>query len=168
MITSNNSQKAGDKPHSKIGKRTRLIIVCLLSFYALTGWLRLNESLRFWGYLLELKLWPRPLYLAITGGAIGILFTLVIFLYVFKSKAASVCNRWLGILFLIWFWVDRIWLSSREAFYNQQIISFFITFVTFIWTFILVRKKDFPHRQKVQEENGQQTGTGSQILSKQP
>ena len=49
-------------------------MLCLLPIYALIGWLRLYEALNYWDYLIELNIWPRPLYFAITGAVIGARF----------------------------------------------------------------------------------------------
>ena len=148
----------------KSTKKHRIFLIGIFTLYALIGWLRLHESLTYWHYLLELNFWPRPLYLTITGGLIGLFFSLADFMYLFKIRFAPQYSRYLSILFLVWFWVDRIWFSTREAFFNQLEVSVIITLVTLFWSFILIRKKDFYRKNNQQEENGKQTGTGSQIL----
>lgn len=161
MKTQDNQQPE-EKPHgSKWGKRRKALAAALLVIYAAMGWMRLNASLEYRNYLLELNLFPPPIYSAVTGGLIGLLFTLAFILLIFSVKAAPLLVRYLGILFLIWFWSDRIWFSTREAFFSQLFISLMITFATLVWSFILIQKKDFPRKQAAQEDNGQQAGTGS-------
>jgi len=129
------------------------------------GWLRLHGALTFQDYFTTLNIWPRPIYLAISGGMIGVSFTLAVLLILFNCRYANKYARWLAIVFLMWFWVDRIWLSVREAFYNQLEIGLLITLGTIFWAFILVRRKDLHQKPKETEKNGEQTGTGSQVLS---
>lgn len=134
------------KHKKKSGGWRRVILLCLLPLYALIGWLRLYEALNYWGYLLELNIWPRPLYFAITGALLGAGFTLAwIFLFL-NWKASGLFNRILGVVFLAWFWFDRVWFSLREAFYNQLLTAFFITAITLSWMFLLILKTDLARK----------------------
>jgi hypothetical protein len=135
----------------KSGAWRRIFLLCLLPVYALVGWLRLYESINYWGYLIELNIWPRPLYFAVTGGLLGLGFTLGWFFLLLKFQASARYNRTLGVIFLVWFWADRIWLSLREAFFNQLFIAFFITTLTLCWMFLLIRKTDFKQKVKIDE-----------------
>ena len=135
------------KSNKKSGRWRRIISLCLLPVYALIGWLRLAEALRFWDYLLELNIWPRPLYFAVTGTAIGAGFTFAWTFLLLKLKISGLFSRGLGGVFLLWFWTDRIWFSMREAFFNQLLIAFLITAVTLIWMFLLTQKTDLPRKE---------------------
>ena len=135
----------------KIGAWRRILLLCLLPIYALIGWLRLHESLNYWDYLFELNIWPRPLYFAVSGGLLGLGFTLAWIFLLLKLKASARYNRILGVIFLVWFWTDRIWLSLREAFFNQLFIAFMITAVTLCWMFLLIHKTDFKQKVKPDE-----------------
>lgn len=150
---------------NKRGRWRRTILIALLGIYALMGLLRLRGALTFQDYFITLNIWPRPIYLAITGGMIGFAFTLAVFLLLFNWRYAYKYARWLAVVFLLWFWADRIWLSMREAFFNQLEIGLLITLVTFIWAFTLIRRNDLHEKPKELEEDGEQTGTGSQVLS---
>jgi membrane glycosyltransferase len=160
------TEKAVAFPESNLKKKSggwrRIILLCLLPLYALIGWLRFHEALNYWGYLTELNVWPRPLYFAITGAVLGAGFTLGWVFLLLKLKASTIYNRLLGLVFLLWFWVDRIWLSLRAAFFNQLLVAFFITAITLGWLFLLIQKTDLPRKDKPNEP---QSGTGSQILS---
>ena len=114
----------------------RVLVLITLPVYALIGWLRLAETLKYWDYLLELNIWPRPLYFAFTGAMLGSCFTIAWILIILNLKMGAVFGRVLGWVFLLWFWVDRIWLSLKEAFYNQLFIALLITAFTLIWIFL--------------------------------
>ncbi|MBM3136591.1 MAG: hypothetical protein FJZ98_00200 [Chloroflexi bacterium] len=148
----------------KLRQWRRRILIAIPAVYALVGWLRLDGALTYREYFATLNLWPRPIYFAITGGLIGVTFSLAAFLWLLHWRYAAVYTRWLAIVFLIWFWVDRIWLSVREAFFHQLETGILITLITIVWVFILIRRKDLQLKPKGLEENGEQTGTGSQIL----
>jgi hypothetical protein len=143
----------------------RTILIGMLGIYALMGWLRLCGALTFQDYFTTLNIWPRPIYLAISGGMIGVTFSLAVFFLLFNRRYAYKYARWLAVVFLLWFWADRIWLSVREAFFNQLEIGLLITLVTLIWAFTLIRRNDLHEKPKELEEDGEQTGTGSQVLS---
>ena len=78
----------------------RILLLCLLPIYALIGWLRLHEAINYWDYLIELNIWPRPLYFAITGGLLGLGFTLAWVFLLLKLKISARFNRILGVIFL--------------------------------------------------------------------
>jgi hypothetical protein len=158
MIAEKEIPLSEDQNIKKSGLWFRIITLCLLPGYALIGWLRLAEALKYWEYLYELNIWPRPLYFAITGALIGAGFSLAWIFLLFKIKVGILFSRIFGWVFLVWFWVDRIWFSLREAFYNQLLIAFIITAITLTWIFLLSRIS-VSH----QKEDGLEpkTGTGS-------
>jgi hypothetical protein len=136
----------------------RIIALILIPVYALLGWLRLAEALKYWDYLLELNIWPRPLYFAITGMLLGVCFTIAWILLLLNLKIGIVIGKTIGWIFLAWFWVDRIWLSLKEAFYDQLFIALLITAITLIWIYLLSQFSLF-HEMETSDES--KTGTGS-------
>lgn len=127
--------------------RHRLSLL-MAAVYALMGWLRLQQAVQFWTILKDLDIWPRPLYFAISGGAIGIGFTIAFLLMLGKKRFTCYYIRILSASFLIWFWIDRILYSTYSAFFMQLPISLLITASTILLAFILVRKNDFPKEMK--------------------
>ncbi len=143
------------------GRLLRVILVMTLGVYALMGWLRLHGALTYWDYFHQIHLKPGPLYLAISGGLIGFSFSLAVILFLAKSRIAGRYGRWLAGVFLLWFWIDRIFFSTREAFFFQLEISVLISLATFFWAFVLIQKKDLkqkpPKKGALSEDNGNQT-----------
>jgi len=156
MIEQEHQKKKPIPP--KKGQWKRAIALAAFSVYALMGWLRLGETLRFWHYLKKLRLIPGPLYVAISGGAIGLFFTAAFILLVLHIKNARFFTRIVSILFLMWWWFDRIWLGRREAFYAQLGISILVTALTLLFAFLCIRPDSLPLERIVHER---QTGTGS-------
>lgn len=122
----------------------------LLAFYALVGWLRLQQALFFWNYLLELGLRPHPVYLAVSGGLIGVGYSLALIFYVFRTKFTSQFIRVLGISLIIWIWIDRIWIGIQETFINLLPVTILITACTISIDILLISKLKY---KQVDEEN---------------
>ena len=126
----------------------------LLAFYALVGWLRLQQALTFWYYLLELGLRPHPIYLAISGGLIGIWYSLALIYHLFRLKFTPLIIRVLGIILIIWIWIDRIWIGIRQTFFDLLPVTIMITACTISIDILLISKLEY---KQVDEENAAQS-----------
>ncbi|MDO9547074.1 MAG: hypothetical protein Q7J07_10060 [Pelolinea sp.] len=122
----------------------------LLAIYALIGWLRFQQTLSYWYYLLELDLWPHPVYLAISGGLIGIGYSLALVCHLFRVRYTPQFIRVLGIALIIWIWIDRIWIGIREGFIDLLPVTILITACTISIDILLVSKLDY---KQVKVEN---------------
>ncbi len=122
----------------------------LLAVYALVGWLRLQQTLAYWYYLLEIGLWPHPRYLAISGGLIGIGYSLALIFHLFRIKFTAKFIHTLGIFLIMWIWIDRIWIGIREAFVNLLPVTVLISACTISIDILLISKLEY---RQVNEEN---------------
>ena len=138
VMNNTNHQKKEPQP-SQPRNRRYFMAAMLLIIYALVGWLRLYNSLRFWNYLQELGLRPSPLYLALSGGLIAIAFTIAFFLCIMRMKSCGLFSRIICVLFLLWFWLDGICLRDREKFLYQLPVTILITAATLILMFFMNR-----------------------------
>jgi hypothetical protein len=127
----------------KRARRRYWISAFLLMLYALVGWLRLQQTLLYWYYFLGLGLWPHPLYLAVSGGVIGAGYSLALIFHLVRFKYTARYIRFLGILLVIWIWIDRIWIGMRDAFLFLLPITILITGCTIGLDLLLVRKIDY-------------------------
>ncbi len=132
----------GEKSARRAKWRRITAVICLCA-YALAGWLRLRETLVYWAYLLDLKIWPSPLYILLSGAGIGLSFSLGALFAALRLRFAPLYTRISGILFLLWLWCDHIFLGTREAFFDQVFMLTIISLLTLLVVFILVRNKDF-------------------------
>ena len=114
-----------------------------LFLYALIGWLRLQQTLLYWYYFLELGLWPHPLYFAVSGGIIGAGYSLALIFHFARFKYTARYIRFLGIFLIIWIWVDRIWIGIRDTFISLLPITIIITSCTIGLDLLLVRKIEY-------------------------
>jgi hypothetical protein len=124
-------------------KGRRLLAIFCLFWYALLGWLRFYQAQVHQAYFSELRIWPGPLYIALSGLLIGLFFSLAVILLIIKVRFAPPYTRMTGMLFLGWLWFDHIWLGKREAFNHQLVINILISLVTGWIVFILIRNQDY-------------------------
>ena len=127
-------------------RRRYRISAFFFMLYALVGWLRLQQTFQYWYYLLELNLWPHPIYLAISGGTIGFGYSLALIFHLFRFKYTALYIRFLGIALIIWIWIDRIWIGMRNSFVLLLPITIIITGCTIGLDLLLVNKIEYKKR----------------------
>ena len=125
--------------HTSTSKRprkwfTRQIIAALIMIaFSLLGWLRLAESIRLWNILIEVGLNPPPLYLAMTGGLIGMFSLIAAISILICLKWAVVYMRLCSILLVAWLIFDHLFLSHA-----LQTVSAWIWLILLSSVFITV------------------------------
>ena len=132
----------------KRARRRYRISAFFLMLYALIGWLRLQQTLLYWFYFLKLGLWPHPLYLAVSGGLLGIGYSLALIFHLSLLKYTARYIRFLGILLIIWIWIDRIWIGMRDAFISLLPATILITGCTIGLDLFLIRKIEYKKKSK--------------------
>lgn len=132
----------------KRARRRYWISAFILMLYALVGWLRLQQTLLYWYYFLELSLWPHPLYLAVSGGAIGIGYSLALIFHLARFEYSARYIRFLGILLIIWIWTDRILIGIRDSFILLLPITIIITGCTIGLDLLLIRKTEYKKKNQ--------------------
>jgi hypothetical protein len=91
------------------------LLTAVLFILSLSGWLRLEQSLTRWDSLVEAGIKPGPLYLSITGAAIG-LMTLVAGVAVWRRlRTAPRLAMLVLMVWVLWLWVDRLWIASSPT-----------------------------------------------------
>jgi len=128
-------------------RRRYWISAFFFMLYALVGWLRFQQTLLYWYYLLELNLWPHPIYLAISGGALGIGYSLALIFHFIQYKFMPLYFRFLGIALIIWIWIDRIWIGMRNSFVLLLPITIIITGCTIGLDLLLVNKIEYKKKR---------------------
>ena len=135
--TDTNHQQAPARKGAGKWRRTAALLMAII--YSSMGWLRFYNGLRFRAYLLSLGVWPDPLYQAISGGLIGVVFTVTGLLMLIRHAQAAIFTRLAGTVFLAWLWADRVFLSDLPSFLNLLPISVLISLATLFWMFFLIR-----------------------------
>jgi hypothetical protein len=117
----------------------RLVRGLAITFWlvlALLGGLRLWQSLALQPWLLEIKLYPGSLYLALTGAAQMLVAFLALAALFAHRQSAGLMVRLLAALWMLGFWIDRIWVASSPAVrVNDAFVAVFLAFwLLIIWT----------------------------------
>lgn len=115
----------------------------ILAIPAISGWMRFQQALRHWYYLIDLNIWPHPIYIAVSGGLIGIGYSLALIFHFAKMRFTSTYVRFLGITLLIWLWIDRIFIGIRESFSLLFAGTIFITICVIGFDIFLFRKNSY-------------------------
>jgi hypothetical protein len=132
----------------------RIAAALILLCYALLGWLRFYNAIKYQQYFLELMIWPSPRYIMLSGLAIGTTFSLVLLSVLIRAGITPIVARIVGFLFLGWLWVDHVRLGTREAFPSQISVNILITVVTLLLILVLIRNRDY-YGEKIEElKNG--------------
>jgi hypothetical protein len=143
--SANRRRSSGWRPFSLL-----LLIFGLLGL-SIYGWLRLQQSLALWDILVQIGVWPGPLYLAISGAVWGIL-GLVAGIGLFLRKNWATRFTQIAILFMAaWYWFDRLVLVRSEAAQTNLVFMGLLTFLAIAFTFAVLRKIE--RVQKVKEQN---------------
>ncbi len=132
----------------KRARRRYWISAFFLTLYALVGWLRFYQTLLYWYYFLGLGLWPHPLYFAVSGGMIGIGYSLALIFHLARFKYTGRYIRFLGFLLIVWIWIDRIWIGMRDSFISLLPITIIITICTIGLDLLLARKTEYIKKSK--------------------
>jgi len=105
-----------DCPRARPKRSFWLIVLAVgLLIFSIAGWLRLQQSLADWHYLLDLGLQPGPLYLALTGamtGAGGMIAALGVWL---RLRCGFVLTRIFMVVWQAWNWIDRLWVARSDT-----------------------------------------------------
>ncbi len=131
----------------KRARRRYWISAFFLFLVALVGGVRLQQTLLYWYYFLKLGLWPHPLYFAVSGGMIGAGYSLALIFHFAHFKYTARYIRFLGILLILWIWVDRIWIGIRETIISLLPIKLIITGCTSGLDLLLVRKIEYTKKK---------------------
>lgn len=103
---------AASRPKRVFWVRFLALIFLILS---LLGWLRLEQALLNQRLLVQLGAWPGPVYIAL-GGAVWGLAGLPVALGLWGRRAwAGPAARLAALIFLLTYWIDRLWFSAERA-----------------------------------------------------
>jgi len=109
----------------KINQFNRQVIAILLAAGAMIGWLRFQQSLRYWYYFIEIGLDPHPVYLAVSGALIGIAFSLALILLLMRRRITRKFILGMSMVTAAWLWIDRLFViqpASRAAYLPSVIL----------------------------------------------
>ncbi len=113
---------------------TRALAIAFWIVLALLGGVRLWQSLALRPWLFKLNVQPGPLYLTITGAAQLLAAGLALAAYLSKRTWAAWPVRLLTLLWMLGFWIDRIWIAVSPA---AQVNNAFVAVFLALWLLII-------------------------------
>ena len=125
-------------------KWIRWITAGVLVVISMVGWMRFQQALRHWYYLIDLNLIPAPIYLAVSGGLIGIAFGVGLIFHLAGNPFTPVYLRLITATLVIWLWIDRIFVGVRNAFLLLLAGTIFISLCLIIFDQYLFSKNSYP------------------------
>lgn len=126
--------------NSKLEAFSRRVVhgltVAFWSVLALLGGVRLWQSLALKPWLVESGVQPGPLYLTWTGVAQMAAALLALIAYFSQGRRAGWIVRLLTLLWMLAFWIDRIWIAvSPAARVNDIFVAVYLAFwLIIIWS----------------------------------
>lgn len=110
------------------------LTIAFWSVLALLGGLRVWQSLALQDYLVEVRVQPGPLYLTLTGAAQMLAAGLALAAFLSRWRRGGLAVRLLAALWVLGFWIDRIWVASSPAVrVNDAFVAVFLA----AWLLIL-------------------------------
>jgi hypothetical protein len=123
------------------GHRTIRFLLLLAGLFVLSvyGWLRFQQSLSLWKILIQIEVWPGPLYLAISGAAWGLMGLIAVLALFFRLTWAIQYTKVIVLLMAAWYWFDRLVLVQSEAARTNLVFMALLTILAVIYTFAVLR-----------------------------
>jgi len=134
------------KTKSKKSRRVYWISTIILIAIATVGWMRFQQALRHWYYLIDLGVWPPPLYFAVSGGLIGILYSLGLVFHIAGQAITPLYVKIITGLLILWLWADRIFFTNQDYFNQLLAGTIFFTVCLLVIGLLLFRKKFYSHK----------------------
>lgn len=110
------------------------LTIAFWSVLALLGGLRVWQSLALRSYLVEVNVQPGPLYLTLTGAAQLVVAGLALAAYLSRWKRGGLAVRLLAVLWVLGFWIDRIWVAVSPA---TRVNDAFVAVFLAAWLLVL-------------------------------
>lgn len=126
MDTNSSSPNRGSKPKRPF--RVTLLVLAVLSI-AIIHLIRFVQAIHQWGFL---ESWPgvSPLYLALTGFIWGVVGLPLVW-GLWRGNPWALVAFWIFILvYVVYAWIDRIFVANVEITMSQSSASFFLALAT--------------------------------------
>ncbi len=118
-------------------KRTlslNVLAFCMLGI-SLFGWLRLQQAVLDWDFLIQLGVQPGPLYLALGGilwGVLGLTATVSLW---YRLSWSVIFTKTAALVFAASYWIDRLALGRSAASQTNLYFAIGLTLISLIYTF---------------------------------
>jgi hypothetical protein len=133
----------GDLPRLRSGRSFWLkFLAAGLLVLSVSGWLRMQQSIIDWQYLVEINLQPGPLYLMLTGGMIGLLSIVAAMSVWLRKRWGFVFARIIIIIWQAWNWADRLWIARSDTALTGWPFALGATIVIMVFVFAVLDEEE--------------------------
>jgi hypothetical protein len=133
--------------HTRRERRINWITALISIIIAVIGWMRFQQALRHWYYLIELGLWPPPIYQAVSGGLIGTAHSLGLLFHITRRSFTPAYLRLINALIFIWLWIDRIFIGLRDYFALLLAGTVFLSLCLVMIDLLIYRHIRYPQKE---------------------
>lgn len=119
----------------------KLLLAGLLGL-SLSGWLRLYQSINLWADLQAIGLQPGPLYLAVSGGLIGLAGLAAALSLWLRTRQAARLAGGVVAAWLAWNWIDKLWIASSPLALDNWPFALAASLLLLVYTFLVVRQEE--------------------------
>ena len=92
---------------------SRWVVLAGFLFFAVSGWMRMSDSLTDWYWLDFAGVWPGPRYLAISGAVWGFIGTAALGWILVQGRAYRLVGFGAALILAISYWADRLLFSAN-------------------------------------------------------
>jgi len=136
MVTKMDQSLADKNPRARPKRSLSLgALTLVMLVFSLFGWLRLQQAVSNWGFLIQLGIQPGPLYLAAGGALWGLLgLTAAVSLW-YRLSGAVVFTETTAVVFAASYWLDRLAFSRSAVGQSNLFFALGLTAFGLIYTF---------------------------------
>ena len=120
-----------------------LLVVCLL--ISLGGWTRVLYSILNWYWLNYAGVKPGPLYLAVTGGLLGLVSLVVLVLLWGRRPGYRLVGSAAALFFVLAYWADRLLFANTTSSMQNVVFSAAVTLIGLSYAIVTLRPDRFWH-----------------------
>lgn len=126
-----------------------LLVVCLL--ISLGGWTRMLYSILNWYWLNYAGVKPGPLYLAVTGGLLG-LVSLVVLVWLWGRRPGyRLVGSAAALFFVLAYWTDRLLFANTASSMQNMVFAAAATLIGLSYVIITLRPGRLLHSNDFQK-----------------
>jgi uncharacterized membrane protein len=125
-------ERSRARPKRSLSLKFLTFVMLVLSLF---GWLRMQQAISNWGFLIQLKVYPGPLYQALGGILWGVLGLSAAVSLWFCLSWSVIFTEASALVFSASYWFDRLALSRSTGSQTNLYFAIGLTIGALIYTF---------------------------------
>ena len=131
----------------KLPGRSLELILLTAGFLVVSafGWLRMQQALLTWNWLLQVLPAPSPAYLVVSGAAWGLVGLACVLGLWLRIRKAPLLTRAAACILALWFWIERLLLTRSPQGWINWPFSLAATVICLVFVFAVLAH---PHQKR--------------------